>query len=74
MSLTVKCYATLTGYAPPGDEIPHEQAPTVRDLLARLHIAESEVKVVFVNGLHAPLDHPLHDNDRVGLFPAVGGG
>ena len=74
MALTVKCYATLAGYAPPGGEVPHVAGRTAADLIAELHIAADEVKVIFVNGLHASLDKPLMDGDRVGIFPAVGGG
>ena len=42
--------------------------------MARLGIPPEELKLVFLNGLHAGLDAALKDGDRVGLFPAVGGG
>lgn len=74
MPLTVKCYATLSDFAPPGGEMPHLDGRTVAELIAQLHIDPAEVKVVFVNGVHAGLDKPLRDGDRVGIFPAVGGG
>ncbi len=74
MALTVKCYATLAEHSPPEGETPHAEGHTVADLLAELRIDPAEVKVIFVNGLHAGLDQPLRDGDRVGLFPAVGGG
>lgn len=43
-------------------------------MLSVLGISPGEVKVVFVNGRHSHLDAPLQDGDRVGIFPAVGGG
>lgn len=78
MALAVKCYATLASHTPPGGRF--EPAPgrspglTVAGLVEALGLAPDEVKVAFVNGLHADWSQPLHDGDRVGLFPAVGGG
>jgi sulfur carrier protein ThiS len=46
----------------------------VADILAGLGIASQEVKIIMVNGVHAKPDRELQDGDRVGLFPAVGGG
>jgi sulfur carrier protein ThiS len=88
MALTVKCYATLAAHTPPGglfelapDRAPVPPAPgcigpglTVAGLMAALGLSPDEVKVAFVNGLHAGMDQELKDGDRVGLFPAVGGG
>ncbi len=74
MALTVKCFATLEGFTPQGGEMPYTGGQTVAEVIAALGIDAAEVKVVFVNGAHAPLDRPVSDNDRVGIFPAVGGG
>ena len=40
----------------------------------QLSLRQAEVKLVFVNGLKAGFDTVLRDGDRLGLFPAVGGG
>lgn len=74
MLLEVKCFATLARFQPRREDIPLGPNPTVRDLIGYLGMPESEVKISFVNGVHAGPDHELHDGDRVGLFPAVGGG
>lgn len=74
MALTVKCYATLAAHTPAGGLFELAPGLTVAGLLAALGLAPDEVKVAFVNGLHAGLDQELKDGDRVGLFPAVGGG
>jgi sulfur carrier protein ThiS len=75
MHITVKCYATLQRFQPKdGDEFPLPGGGTVRDVVLRLGIAPEDVAVIFINGLHAPLDRALEDGDRLGLFPAVGGG
>ncbi len=47
---------------------------TVKDVIHTLKIPCEEVKVVFVNGKHASLQTKLKDGDRIGIFPAVGGG
>jgi molybdopterin converting factor small subunit len=75
MNITLKCFATLSRFSPP-DADAYAIAPgeTVAAVVARLGIPEEELKLVFVNGVHAPLGAPLADGDRVGLFPAVGGG
>jgi len=75
MNIVIKCFATLSRFAPAEAEA-FSVAPgeTVADVVARLGIPPDELKLVFVNGAHAPLATPLADGDRVGLFPAVGGG
>ncbi len=72
--LEVKCFASLGKYAPPEGKISFSPGMRVRDVLALLNIPEKEVKVVFVNGRHSSMDASLSDGDRVGIFPAVGGG
>ncbi len=42
--------------------------------MKRLDIGEDEVHLIFVNSARAGLDTELKDGDRLGLFPAVGGG
>jgi len=75
MRITLKCFATLSRFAPPDAEaFPVAPGETPASLVARLGIPPAELKLVFVNGEHAGLDAELKDGDRVGLFPAVGGG
>lgn len=75
MRITVKCYATLQRFQPgDGENVFLNRDDTVRDVVVRLGIEPRDVAVTFVNGQHAPLDRTLTDGDRLGLFPAVGGG
>ncbi len=47
---------------------------TVRDLMDAVGIHPREVKLIFINGIAKQTDSELHNGDRVGLFPPVGGG
>ena len=62
-------YNSETGYA-----MTVEAGSTVRDLAGRLGIPEEEVKLMMVDGLGAKWEKPLNGNERVALFPPVGGG
>ena len=75
MNISLKCYATLAQLTPANaEDLPVAPGETVGDLLTRFGIPTDEVKLIFVNGVSAPLDRPLADGDRVGVFPPVGGG
>jgi Sulfur transfer protein involved in thiamine biosynthesis len=71
-------YATLRAYLPDyPDGIAIINVPSgisVGKLLAELNIPCEEVKIVLVNGRHEELACRLQDNDRIGLFPPIGGG
>lgn len=79
MPLDVRLSASLRRLAPGYDPLRGLEAAwrpglTVAGLLAGLGIAPQEVKIIMVNGRAAAPDDPLAEGDRVGLFPAVGGG
>ncbi|MBI5520570.1 MAG: MoaD/ThiS family protein [Desulfovibrio sp.] len=75
MNITLKCFASLARFTPPDAEAyPVSPGDTPGSVAARLGIPAEEIKLVFVNGTHAELSAPLRDGDRLGLFPAVGGG
>ena len=73
MKLTVKCFATLMPLTPPGGSLEFH-GTDICDLLRQLSIPESEARIIFVNGIGVEKDALLHDGDRVGIFPPVGGG
>jgi len=75
MHVSIKCFATLSRFTPPEAEA-FAIAPgeTAGGLAQRLGIPMAELKLIFINGAHVEPDAPLADGDRVGLFPAVGGG
>ena len=80
MRVEVRLYATFAQYAPTqraGDPFDVElvESASLMDLIHKLKIPEAEVHLAIVNG------RPVHDrsqqlqeNDRVALFPPVGGG
>lgn len=39
-----------------------------------LQIPRREIKLIFLNGIHAKMDTEVKDGDRLGLFPPIGGG
>ncbi len=59
-------YRGLTLEAPPGTP--------VSVLISRLGLPPEEVTLIMVNGLRQQPDFPLEGNERVGLFPPIGGG
>jgi sulfur-carrier protein len=79
MALTVMLSASLRrhvpGYNPmTGMRVPCAPGMLVADLLTELGLAAEEVKIIMVNGVHAAIERELAEGDRVGLFPAMGGG
>ncbi|ACS80303.1 MoaD/ThiS family protein [Maridesulfovibrio salexigens] len=75
MKITLLCYATFAVKSPENSEAyPISEGETVTDVLERVGIPIDEVKIVFINGKSSKFDAVLQDGDRVGVFPAVGGG
>jgi sulfur carrier protein ThiS len=79
MQIEVGIHATLRRHVPESSRGPQlmadvPQGATVRQLLEQLQVPSEEVHLLFVNGVIVTLDATLHDGDRLGVFPAVGGG
>ncbi len=79
MEITLNLFATLSRYMPTKAKgspctIELDEGTRVRDLLEGLRIPAKEVKLVFLNGVHAMGDEILKDGDRIGVFPPIGGG
>lgn len=74
MRLNVKCFATLAPKSPPGNACELPDGADAARLMEHLGIPAQEVKIIFVNGVIADAAIVLREGDRVGLFPAVGGG
>lgn len=51
-----------------------DKGATVGDLLRVLDIPASDVKIIMVNGRAAEPSQPLQGDERIGLFPPLGGG
>ena len=79
MQIELHLYASLAAYLPRSAvsktaRVPLPDGAQVHDLMITLGIPEKAVKLIFVNGMHAPPTATLQNGDRVGLFPPVGGG
>jgi molybdopterin converting factor small subunit len=75
MGIELRCFATLARYLPENAaDYPVDKGETIRSLAAKLGIPEQDVTLMFINSARAYLDSEIRDGDRVGIFPAVGGG
>ena len=79
MNIEINLYATLSQYLPDrsGTRSKTFSAAdniSVRELLKQFNVPDKAVKLIFINGVHAEMDAVLKDGDRVGVFPAIGGG
>ena len=79
MSVLVKLSTSLRrhvpGYQPiPGLELEDVAGISLGELINRLGLPAKEIRVTMINGRHAAWDKVIKDGDRVGIFPAVGGG
>ncbi len=79
MTVEVRLFAGLNKYVQgTGSGEPFamalEEDDTLEGLLSRLGIPRREAFVTMVNGQASPITTVLKDNDRIGIFPAVGGG
>jgi len=73
LSSTLRKY--VPGYDPiKGLEMEVEKGTTLKDVIVRLKIPEKDIKIAMVNGVRVRLNKKLEGNERIGLFPAVGGG
>ena len=51
-----------------------EPGTTVAEILPRLGVPDQEVTLLMVDGRRRDLDFVLQGNERVALFPPIGGG
>jgi len=79
MPLKILLSSTLRGYVPDYDPakgvvLVPENDLTVAELCEQLNVPVDRIKIIIVDGKHKPLTHVLTGVERVGLFPAIGGG
>jgi len=79
MIVHVRLFATLRRHYPRlgiGEAMAVELADgaTIGQLIEHLRLPPTDVKITFVNSINQKREHTLDDGDRVGIFPAVGGG
>jgi len=77
MQVQVRLYAGLARHVPgyTGSlEVQLGEGSTLADLVAALDLPREQVRLTFVNGRGRQPDHHLAPDDRVGIFPPIGGG
>lgn len=79
MALRVFLAATLRRYVPGYDgavgcALEVRRGSCVRDVAKAFGVPEDEVKLILVNGIGSNWETVLEGDERVALFPPVGGG
>ncbi len=79
MALQLMLGASLRKYVPgyiaeTGHFVEIEPGLTIRDVARLVSIPENEVKLIMLDGVSAKWDTVLSGNERLALFPPVGGG
>jgi molybdopterin synthase sulfur carrier subunit len=79
MAIDVKLSSALRPYVPGynplvGLQLNAKPDLTALELITSLGIPPKEVKIIMLNGRAVDRESLVRDGDRVGLFPAVGGG
>ena len=79
MDIEVNLFASLARLKPDDAggkswRVKCDEGTTVSKLLVHIGVPEKEVKLIFRNGIMCSHEETLHDGDRVGIFPPVGGG
>lgn len=75
--IDVQLFANLTSSVDPRRtqfEVDPRPGLTVGEVAGQEGIAAADIQIILVNGRRADLDTVLTSGDRLGLFPAVGGG
>ena len=73
--IILNLFANLKTYTPvSSNRYPVTPGITVKRLLEEIGVPENEVKLVFIDGIKRDLAFALIGGERVGIFPAVGGG
>ena len=75
IKIDLKLFVTLSQYQPKNSEcLEIPEGTTVEKLIFDVGIPKELVKLIFINGKKQNYSYQLKDNDRVGVFPPVGGG
>jgi molybdopterin converting factor small subunit len=73
--IQIKLYANLKQFTPPSaDNYMVEKGMTIRQLLEKLKIPTDRIRLIFINNVKGELDSILKGEERVGIFPPIGGG
>jgi sulfur-carrier protein len=79
LKIEIHLFASLSKFLPKGavDKsfmLEINDGACVKDIVNQIGIPQNNVKLVFINGIHAKDTDRFNDGDRLGLFPPIGGG
>ena len=83
MNITLKLFATLGDYLPPGArfnqiDLPVQQGATVSEVLAPFNLPPKLVHLVLINGAFVPPEMRAHkalqEGDVLAIWPPIAGG
>nr|VFK44003.1 MAG: Mut7-C ubiquitin [Candidatus Kentron sp. TC]VFK46240.1 MAG: Mut7-C ubiquitin [Candidatus Kentron sp. TC]VFK58844.1 MAG: Mut7-C ubiquitin [Candidatus Kentron sp. TC] len=83
MKITLKLFASLDRYLPPGAErnaveIETPEGSSIAEIIERIGLPRDSVKLVFVDGVHQWLHElhrrPLEPGETLAIWPPVAGG
>jgi sulfur carrier protein ThiS len=79
LKVQVKLFGTLSkswdGYDPAtGIELDVSQGTRVRDITKRVHVAETSIGIVTINGQMVKADTKITDGDQIKIFQPIAGG
>jgi molybdopterin converting factor small subunit len=79
LKIEIHLFASLSRYLPEvavdkSFMLEIKEGANVQDIINRIGIPQDDIKLIFINGVHAKDTDGLKDGDRLGLFPPIGGG
>ncbi len=79
MKVEVRLFAFFTKYLPDNAErhraeLELKEGTLVKQVLMQLKVPLDEIKLIFINGVHAELEDVLKEGDIMAAFPPVAGG
>lgn len=79
MPIKILLSSSLRNYFPEynpaeGIKIEPEGKITVGEVCRKINVPAGQIKIIMVNGRNADFSKVLEGDERVGLFPSIGGG
>ncbi len=75
IKIDLNLFANLSEYLPENnDRFQVPENTSVEKLMTQLDVPIELTKLIFINGKKENISYQLKNNDRVGIFPPVGGG
>jgi sulfur carrier protein ThiS len=75
LTIQINLFATLQSYTPHNAACyPVEAGTSIQKIVEALNIPKDQVQLIFSNGVRCDASNIVQDGDRIGIFPAIGGG